>query len=272
MTNLYDNIQWIVQKNLTSQADMEGLRSSFSKIGVKHMEVDVIPFTSELPDFARGLRSIFYGSTTFMKLIEEDTSIKEGIFFDSNTFSIENYFEKWGKRMLNYSAMVTTFRKLMSFDYEAGRLLFVRPDDDSKSFAGEVVAFEELKGWYEKLTGVENAGLSLDSKIVVSEPYNIKYEWRLWIVNRKVVAASKYREYFKLKKERGCPDEVIKYAEERCLEYTPHEVFVMDICLCGDEYYIVECGCMNAAGFYKADIDKIVDNVTAYFRRISLKS
>jgi hypothetical protein len=99
----------------------------------------------------------------------------------------------------------------------------------------------------------------------VSEPYNIQCEWRLWIVNKKVITASKYREYFRLKKEEGCPKEVIEFAEERCLEYTPHNVFVMDICLSGDEYYIMECGCMNGAGFYRANIENIVKSVTDYF-------
>lgn len=99
----------------------------------------------------------------------------------------------------------------------------------------------------------------------MSEPYNIHYEWRLWIVNKKVVAASKYREYFKLRKEEGCPADVVSFAEKRCQEYTPHKVFVMDICLCGDEYFIVECGCMNGAGFYKANIENIVSDVTDYF-------
>ncbi len=111
----------------------------------------------------------------------------------------------------------------------------------------------------------DNTSLSLNSKIVVSEPYRLRYEWRLWIVDKKVVAASKYREDFKLKKKEGCPPEVIQFAEQRCIEYTPHDVFVMDIWETGDNYYIVECGCMNSAGFYHLDIGTIVSSVTNYF-------
>jgi len=44
---------------------------------------------------------------------------------------------------------------------------------------------------------------------------------------------SKYRHYFKLKKEEGCPDSVVAFAQARCEKYTPHDVFVMDICLWG---------------------------------------
>ena len=84
----------------------------------------------------------------------------------------------------------------------------------------------------------------------MGEPYNIHYQWRLWVVNKKVAAASKYREYFKLRKEEGCPADVVSFAEERCQKYPPHDIFVMNICLCGDECFIVECGCKNGAGFY----------------------
>ena len=183
----YKDIQWVIQKNLIYEGDLNTLKESINNIGVDFVEVEVMPFTPDIPFFPTEKRSIFYGSVTLNNLI------------------------------------------------------------------------------YEKLKIIENTNLDLESKIIVSEPYNIKTEWRLWIVNGKVVASSKYRQYFKLKKEEGCPEEVKKFAEERCAEYTPHNCFVMDIALCGDSYYIVECGGMNSAGFYKANISDIVSSVTEYF-------
>lgn len=262
----YKCIQWVVQRNLTSQADFEGMKMACEKIGVPFIALDIIPFTAELPHFDRSRRSIIYGSTTFNALAYEDESLREGIFFNKHNFSIENYNSQWGRHMLNYEAGISTFKELIANkQYPDDKLLFIRPDDDSKSFAGETKRFDEIEGWFNMLMMVENSTLSSDSKIVVSEPYNIQYEWRLWIVNKKVIAASKYREYFKLRKEAGCPPSVVAFAEERCLEYTPHEVFVVDVCLCGDEYFIVECGCMNGAGFYKGDIENIITNVSEYF-------
>lgn len=262
----YNGIQWVVQRNLTSQADFEGIRNACEKIGVPFTGLDIIPFTSQLPEFDKSRRSIIYGSTTFNALAYENKSLREGVFFDAQQFSIENYISKWGRYMLNYEATISSFEELMSSRHiPDDKLLFIRPNDDSKSFAGEMKRFDEIKNWFDTLVTVENNNLSPESRIVVSEPYNIQYEWRLWIVNKKVVAASKYREYFKLRKEEGCPPAVRIFAEERCQEYTPHDVFVMDICLCGDEYYIVECGGVNGAGFYKANIDNIVTNVSDYF-------
>lgn len=166
--------------------------------------------------------------------------------------------------MLNYGAVVTTFEELMQADYDANKMLFIRPDDDRKSFAGEVLPFGEYREWFERLKTIENTGISGESRIIVGEPFNIGREWRLWCVNQKVVAASQYRNNFKLEKLRRCPNDVTAFAEARCLEFTPHDIFVMDVCDAGGDLYIVECNCMNAAGFYNADSEAIVSAVTNY--------
>lgn len=173
--------------------------------------------------------------------------------------------KEWGSYMLNYSAAITTIGELVNHSYDRDKLLFVRPNDDSKSFAGEVLKFGDIREWYEGVKAAENFVFSPDTKILVSEPYQIDCEWRLWIVDKNVVTASQYRKNFKLNKVRGCPPGVISFAEERCREFTPHSVFVMDICLSAGEYYILECGCMNGAGFYDADIDAIVRAVSEWF-------
>jgi hypothetical protein len=265
MNNNFNNIQWVIQKNLTNRSDVQNLKSSFEKLEIAYQEIDVIPFSPVLPDFDKERKTIFYGSLTLGNLVMQDKSLSQGLFMDYSAFSMENYFSKWGAHMLNYGAVVTSFHDLMKMDFDKETLLFIRPDDDSKSFAGEVKEFGEISSWYDKLKMFDNTNLSPTSRIVVSKPYNIKYEWRLWIVYKKVVAASRYRENFHLSKQRGCPVEVTMFAEERCLEYTPADVFVMDVCLCGNEYFIVECGCLNAAGFYDADIEAIVFSVSAYF-------
>src|SRR4051812_49091605 len=108
MDKNYKNIQWVVQRNLTSQSDFQELKESCLKIGVKFIELDIIPFTAQLPEFDRSRISITYGSTTFNGLALKDDELKKGIFFDEKSFSIENYLEKWGRSMLNYDASVTT--------------------------------------------------------------------------------------------------------------------------------------------------------------------
>jgi hypothetical protein len=262
----YAGIQWVVQRNLTGKNEFDALQQACEAEGIPFTALHIIPFSTSLPAFDRSRKTIMYGSTTFNLLALQDVELRSGVFFDEQSFSIENYMAKWGRHLLNYDATVTTFRKLMEGQqYAPDKLLFIRPDDDSKAFAGQVKSFGEVADWYAQLCAVENISITPDTPVVVGEPYNIACEWRLWVVNKKVVAASQYRTYFNLNKQQGAPEHVIAFAEERCREYTPHDVFVMDICLCGDALYIVECGCLNGAGFYKADIAAIVKNVSDYF-------
>jgi hypothetical protein len=258
----YKNLQWVVQKNLTNHNDFSALRDACQKLQIAFVGIDVIPFSHELPDFDRKSKSIFYGSTTFTQLAYSNSLLKEGVFFDPITFSIERYIKEWGEHMLNHGAVVTTFEELMQADYDGNKLLFIRPDDDGKSFAGEVLQFGGYREWFERLKMIENTGISGGSRIIVGEPFNIGREWRLWCVEKKVIAASQYRNNFKLEKLQGCPNDVAAFAEARCLEFTPHDIFVMDVCETGGELYIVECNCMNAAGFYNANIEAIVSNIT----------
>jgi hypothetical protein len=256
------NWQWVVQKNLTNHNDFYSLRDACQKLQIPFFGIDIIPFSHELPYFNRTIKSIFYGSTTFTQLAYSNSELKDGVFFDPATFSIELYIKEWGEHMLNYNAVVTTFEGLMQADYETSRLIFIRPDDDGKSFVGEVLKYGEFYEWFEKLKMVGNSSISGKSKIIVGEPFNIGREWRLWCVDKKVIAASQYRNNFKLEKVRGCPGEVITFAEARCHQFTRHDIFVMDVCETGGELYIVECNCMNAAGFYNADIEAIVYHVS----------
>lgn len=263
----FKNIQWVVQQMLTDSNDIEQIRLACRQINVDFVEVQIIPFTDELPGFDRQKDTIFYGSTNLMNVIYRHDELKSGLFYDAATFTIENYLQHWTHHMLNYGASVVTFRELVTMPFTDEQLLFIRPNEDSKAFAGETRSFGDIKRWYEKIERVEAVGLLPETMVVVGEPFNIKKEWRLWIVDKKVVSASQYRGYFKLKKLQGCPPEVIAFAEQRCQEYTPHDVFVMDVGLCGDAYYIIECNCMNSAGFYKADISAIVKAVTEYFAK-----
>ena len=47
--------------------------------------------------------------------------------------------------------------------------------------------------------------------------------------------------------------------------YQPAEAFVIDVCLVEDDWKIVEINCINAAGFYLCDIQKLITELEYYF-------
>ncbi|RFS24979.1 DUF4343 domain-containing protein [Chitinophaga silvatica] len=259
------DIQWVVQENLTNIEYINDLQAACKKAGVTFQPIRVIPFSGQLPDFDAGRKSIFYGSTTLCNLVAANEQLKAGLFFDPESFSMENYFQQWGSYMLNYGATITDFKTLLLREEDPNTLFFIRPVDDGKTFAGVVKRFADLTDWCEQLQHYNETRSIAESKIVVGKPYEIEMEWRLWIVEGKVVASSRYRTYFKLTKEKGCPPSVKDFAEARCLEYMPYGAFVMDIGKAGDDLFIIECNCINAAGFYHGDINAIVSEVSRFF-------
>lgn len=260
------NIRWIIQNNLSSGEDYNTLTQACKDFGIESEGVQIIPFSSNIPNFTQDDKiNIYYGSTTLMYNIYHQFNKPAGLFFDEEKFSMENYNKAWGDYMLNgpSDARVTTFKEFSKENHEDDALFFSRPDADDKSFNGEVRTFLEIKDFLNNIVRADNIVLSEDTKIIISTPYNIAKEWRNYIVDGKVVTSSLYRKNFKLHKDgNDIPADMIKFVEDRCKEYTPHNIFAMDIALCGGDYYIIECGCLNSVGLYAADIYKIVKCVS----------
>ncbi len=275
-------IAWVVQENLSSDRNVyEAFKKIFEKHNITHEFVTVIPYDPNLPDFDRTRENIFYGSTTMLLNAYADKILRPGIFFDEKTFRMDVYISKYKELMLNCDASITTFGKVVQEKFSDEHLLFIRPVDDSKLFAGQVKTFSEIKQWRENIVAIrnkikddqeiiDNSGYLIgdDSEILISEPYKINKEWRNFIINGKVISSSRYMKNQVLSKDANdIPEEMINFCENACKIFTPHDVFVMDIAESGGDYYILECGCMNSVGFYSADQEKIVLAITEYVKR-----
>lgn len=263
------NLRWIIQNNLIAENDLKEVQNACKDMGIEFQEILVVPFSSEIPEFKQDDKlNIYYGSTTLMYNIYHQLNKPTGLFFDEETFSMENYINVWKEHMLNCEAKVTTFREFAKENHSDDSLWFIRPDADDKSFNGDVRAFSDIKKFIDNSTKFDNVILTEDTKIIVGPPYNIKKEWRNYVVDGKVVSSSLYRKDFRLNKSNtDIPADMIEFVEARCKEYMPHKIFAMDIALCGGEYYIIECGCLNSVGFYASDIYKIVKSVSEFMQK-----
>ena len=262
-------VRWIIQDSNFAQKDRLQIVAACQQLNIPCIQIPVIPFAEHLPDFPHDneYESIYYGSTTMMDRIYRDFNHSLGLFYDHRTFSMENYVHQWDKFMLSSEAEFMSFAELEQRSYPSDKNLFIRPDADSKAFAGIVLEFGKIKEWYQKISKDDMHGLGPNTKIMVGPAYHIEKEWRNYIVNGKVVTSSTYRKNFQLyKSATDIPKAMLEFVEARCQEYQPHDVFAMDIAKCSgeNEYYIIECGCMNSVGFYAADIFKYVEALSAY--------
>jgi hypothetical protein len=260
------NIRWIIQSNLTNENDLEELRQGCRDINVEFEDVIVMPMVKEMPKFTVDDKiNIYYGSTTLMYNVYEQFDNPIGLFYDEETYSMANYMKQWGEYMLNCDAHIVRVGDFLKEERDPEEDVFIRPDGDGKELVGQVKKFKDIKIWLERYLKYDNR-LTLDSNILVGPAYNLFKEWRLYIVDKEIVTASRYRKDFKLSKSsEDIPESMLEFARERISEYSPHDNFAMDIASVHDgEYYIIECGCLNSVGLYHADIKKIVKKISEH--------
>jgi hypothetical protein len=266
------DIRWVLQNNLIAENDRKQLQEACKEIGVEFEEVLVIPFSDELPEFTQDDKTnIYYGSTTLMDNVYKQLDKPKGLFFNHETFSMENYFKQWGEHMLSYGGEFMYVSEFIDDDLVGNTdfKVFIRPDGDGKEFDGTVGFESELKEMLTRMVEYEGP-MNRESTILVAPAYNIQKEWRNYIVDGEIVTSTRYRNNFRLSKSgTDIPEDMLQFVRDRMKEYQPHDVFAMDIASTKHDdgtmhYYIIECGCMNSVGFYHADIKKYVEGVTNY--------
>lgn len=264
------NIKWIIQKNLGKSEDCDKIIQTCQDFNYKYELIEVIPFDDSLPIINNQDLTIFYGATNFINTIYKSKNWTPGTFYNEN-FSYKEYIKNYDKYILNSQAKIITFRDIQENDYPLDSDLFIRPVKDLKEFAGDVKKFQEILGWkknLEKLDQCENNPLlNLNTEIIISQPFNLKHEWRLFIVDGKVSSGSHYRSYMKLDISDYLPLKVIHFAEWINKIWKPADVFVLDIAESAEEFYVVECNCFNSSGFYASDIKKIIHDISNFVLR-----
>jgi hypothetical protein len=94
--------------------------------------------------------------------------------------------------------------------------------------------------------------------IQIAIPKTITQEVRFWIVNGKIVTQSTYRRGSFLMYDNIVDNDAKEFVEKMIQIFQLAETFTMDVCLVGDSWKIVECGSTACAGFYDADMQKLI--------------
>lgn len=271
--NINPDICWILQKNLTPPQILEQIKQTLIAQGVDFQEVTIIPFSNTLP---KGIDpeklNIFYGSTTLMLNVYESDGLNTGLFYDATKFTMRNYIQQWGTRMLNVQAQFFTVQELATKDFDLDSQWFIRPNGDTKAFSGALMSFAQIKGWYAKIAPLSGGSVSSDTEVMIAPPKMPEKEWRCFIVDQKLVAACRYAKqgYLAVSQE-DIPTEMLTFVQACIDQYTPHAIFVMDVALYQDDYYLLECGCLNSTGFYEANVARVVMAINAYCLRNQLE-
>lgn len=268
-------ITWVIEKYLFEEYDQqladaakdEGCRVLFfdDTDGVQFKDFMVKHFTDE--DIV-----IFHGS---LQLGRQLTHLPyyPGVFMNIDNYECYKYYGHYGESLLNseylmmgLNDVVRNKRLIKSIlpnygfaDPHIPRKLFIRPSNGYKSFAGQVISFDNLE---EEINTLKQSygGIDPETLVVISPAQNIIEEFRFAVVDGKVISGALYMDRdnmgtFKPYYNKPCFDQqAINFAKLMAERYQPDKAYTMDICLVdeGDYhlYKLLEINSFNCASMY----------------------
>ena len=206
----------------------------------------------------------FYGTINGYKqcgsLFEEAAGSFKRRWCDFEKLKYSRYGVWYGHHLLNnfsdYAPTTTQeiYRNPDKYFFTAQEI-FIRPDDNEKSFDGEVVDRDKLSEWYHD-TYKYNGNLNIPCWAFPKQ--RISQEWRVIICRSKVIGGSQYRLNGSVELLGGVPDHVHSFTEQMAEIYSPEPIFCMDIAETPLGLKVVEIGSIHTCGLYDTDLEPLV--------------
>lgn len=258
---------YVIQEGMFREEGHKNLVNLLERHGFEYEEILFRPFVEGI-DLKTDRKDVFvFGSVNLNKKISK-YKLNPGTL-DNENHDFEVYGKYYGNHMLNSDGIICTVSESIGF-LENGRIpytFFSRPTKDTKSYSGQLFTHDSWKEWIKELDNSSlKQTLSTETKVLLSSTKDIQQEIRCWIVDGKVVTMSQYRTLFRrIQENMDGNDEAREFAQKMAQIFCPAKAFVLDICLYNDEWKVVEINCINSAGFYKADMSKLLQAIECSF-------
>jgi hypothetical protein len=101
--------------------------------------------------------------------------------------------------------------------------------------------------------------------MMFTKPVRILKEWRLWVVRDELVTFSLYKEGSRVVYRHEIDEDALEFAK-RLVEVNPEyaPAYAIDLCRTDVGLKMLETNCINAAGFYQADLLKLVSSIDEF--------
>ncbi|MEM8595132.1 MAG: ATP-grasp domain-containing protein [Pseudomonadota bacterium] len=260
-------MQWLLQ----DFEDTRQLGEALTRRGILHSWHKVVPFLGDLepePAIEDADNVILFGAYT-MRRYAEARELRPGVFI-IRPFAHE---PAWRPYLLNGpNARFLTLRDVPGQLSADDRAWFVRPVSDAKELPGQVMSGAEIVALSERVCALEpgelpEGSLRHDTRLMLGPPARILREWRLWIVEHRVVTHSLYKDGRRVTYRPDIDADARAFAE-RLIALNPRyaPACVLDICRTEAGLRRLETNCLNAAGFYAADLDRLVGAIEGMAR------
>lgn len=276
-------MHYIVQENVFREQHYDLLFKALDRLGLTYTTVRIFPFidkvvnldvipdadtgnyiVDELPDYEpKDKNNVFAFGALKLARIAALKDWHPASLMNSN-HDYEVYSKHYKDNLLNYDSVVTTIGATTGeygYDYwKKDQYKFVRPTQDTKSFTGKVFTRNQwLETVEHNLHNFRSEQFNENTPIQISTPKNIYKEIRFWVVGGKIITGSVYQDGGKHVLSDVYEESAVEFAQSMVDLFQLADAFVIDVCLTDDnQWKIVECGCINCAGFYKSDLQKTI--------------
>lgn len=222
---------------------------------------------------------IFHGSLQLGRRLNRLSKHYPTIYLTLDNYECYKYYGYYGDKLFNSNYLIMGLNDVrrnhnIIFDYDFKNLnpynIFIRPSNGYKSFPGQILTFENFDSDLDTLMK-SYGGIDPDQLVVISEDKSkeIKYEYRVVVVDNKPITASKYLDENNIKTYKPYwdknSDDNIKlydYVNELIPKYYPDKAYVMDVVEDHNERFkLLEINSFCCASLYGCDISKIVKNI-----------
>ena len=250
---------YLIQENTFKEENYNVLAETLNRFNLPYEIIKVRPFLEDF-EFKTNRKDIFcFGSVKMSRLAKKYNWFPGSLLNENHDYRVYSKFYK--ENLLNYDSKIQKFGDNIELD-----IFFARPCEDTKTFTGKVFdqySWNEFKENFFKSGQIST--LTNETEIQISSVKNITKEFRFWIVDNNVVTGSLYRMGSWITRSEVIDEGALEFCKEMIKIYQLADAFVMDICEIiinnNREYKIIECGCINSAGFYKANMSKLIESI-----------
>lgn len=257
-------VTWVLEVGVFEDRALHEMIAYLTSTRRPFHTVRVTPFSHEpmtpVPEISGPC--VAYGSIGVQELARQRHWIP-GVW-TGDQFNPSNYAEKLGGLFLNHELVRCRLSEVAATAASLGwPQFFIRPNADSKAFAGALVLAGEIAQWVRQL---EEGGLLAenDVEVVLAPPQTTGREWRTISVGGRVVAGSLYRRFGIRWDEAGISDEALATVQQAIEMFQPADVFAIDVCETPTGMKIIEYNTFNSAGLYACDTRVIIDEVSRW--------
>lgn len=252
-------MHWVVQNNLFNERGFHDLVNTLERGGIPHTLVKVIPFGGGIEPTVDVAGPIIVMGSLSLTRYALQRGWTPGAFVNAN-FDFEIWREHLGSHLLNADARVYRFAEVPAQD----GLFFIRPCQDDKAFSGMVTTWEEFAPWREQVLAIgDNPNVTADTRVAVSAPKHIQREYRMVIVDGRVITGTRYKLGDRVASSPEVEPEVHAFAQAMADRWGPDRAYALDIFMHDDGLYVGEINNLNSAGFYAYDVGKMVAAIEA---------